>query len=90
MMSKYVVGLGRANRQYISESRERVKKKQKTKIVEHELIYISCHICFVNTVELFIDLVFTWNIIQTTQGSIYLCDQNIPESRYQLDLRKIL
>ena len=72
-MSKYVVGLGRANRQYISESRERVKKKQKTKIVEPELIYV-----------------FTWNIIQTTQGSIYLCDQNIPESRYQLDLRKIL
>ena len=44
MMTKYVVGLGRENRQYISESRERVKKqeKQKTKIVEPELIYISC------------------------------------------------
>ena len=43
MMTKYVVGFGRANRQYISESRERVKKKkQKTKIVEPELIYISC------------------------------------------------
>jgi hypothetical protein len=42
MMTKYVVGLGRANRQYISESRERVKRgeeKQKTKIVEPELIY---------------------------------------------------
>jgi hypothetical protein len=36
--------------------------------------------------------VLTWNIIQTTQGSIYLCDQHIPESSYQLpvDLRKIL
>jgi hypothetical protein len=43
MMTKYVVGLGRANRQYISESRERVKtgEKQKTKIVEPELIYFS-------------------------------------------------
>jgi hypothetical protein len=35
MMTKYVIGLGRANRQYISESRERVEK-QKTKIVEPE------------------------------------------------------
>jgi len=29
MMTKYVVGLGRANRQYISESRERVKKNRR-------------------------------------------------------------
>jgi hypothetical protein len=35
MMTKYVIGLGRANRQYISESRERVEK-QKTIIVEPE------------------------------------------------------
>jgi hypothetical protein len=35
---------------------------------------------------------FSWNIIQTTQGSNYVCDQNIPESRYQLqvDLKKIM
>jgi len=29
MMTKYIVGLGRANRQYISESRERVKKNRR-------------------------------------------------------------
>ena len=43
-MTKYVVGLGRANRQYTSESRERVKKTeeiQKTKAVEPEWIYFS-------------------------------------------------
>lgn len=47
MMTKYVVGLGRTNRQYISESRERLNKeeKQKTKIVEPELIYNSC--CYI-------------------------------------------
>ena len=43
-MTKYAVGLGRANRQYTSESRERVKKTeeiQKTKAVEPEWIYFS-------------------------------------------------
>ena len=42
MMTKYVVGLGKANRQYISESRESVKKtEEKQKTVEPELIYFS-------------------------------------------------
>jgi len=29
MMTKYVVGLGSANRQYISESRERVRRNRR-------------------------------------------------------------
>jgi hypothetical protein len=31
MITKYVVGLGKANRQYISESRERVKKQKRNR-----------------------------------------------------------
>jgi len=33
MMSKYVVGLGRANRQYISESRERVRRNGRLRLL---------------------------------------------------------
>jgi len=32
-MSKYVVGLGRANRQYISESRERVRRNRRLRLL---------------------------------------------------------